>query len=251
MTTGDTKADLISGAYSKLRISGITVDPTPENNDLAISVLESAMHEYKERGACMGYNFEDEPKTSSKHGVNPAYWDPIKKILALRLAPDFGKGDSSSLNPMLVKQASGAVSVIFSGTATPRQTKYPSRQPVGSGTGIRFPRIRRFYAEESETPNTCETKTMFIGDVSDFVEDFNAYLEDSEFIDTFTIEANTGLTINSSAKNTAETAIDYNITATGNNEDANEALKLKIVVTTTGSRVETRIIDFQLVTAEI
>jgi hypothetical protein len=81
MATGDLKSDLINGAYSKLRISGLTVDPTPENNDLAIGVLESMVHEYKVRGACMSYNFEDEPDTSSKSGLEPEYWDPVKKIL--------------------------------------------------------------------------------------------------------------------------------------------------------------------------
>ena len=251
MATGDTKAELLNRMYSKLRISGITVSPSPENNELALGKLESMMHEYKKRTACLKYNFEDEPDTSSKHNIAPEYWEPVATILALRVAPDFGKGDSTPINPLLVQQASGAVSVIFSGTATPRETQYPNRQPIGSGNSIRYPRIRRFYSQEAETPNTCETKTMYIGDISSFVEDFNSYLKDSEFIDTFTIEANTGLTIVSSAKNTEDTAIDYTISAVGNNDETNEALKLKIVVTTDASRVETRIIDFQLITAEI
>ena len=34
MATGDLKIDRINGAYSLLRISGITVEPTPENNKL-------------------------------------------------------------------------------------------------------------------------------------------------------------------------------------------------------------------------
>lgn len=254
MATGDTKADIINGAYSKLRISGITIGPSAEDTELALSVLESTMREY--RGECMGYAFEDQPSSASKHGIPPMFWDPVKSILATRLMPDFGKGDSAAANQTLLQRASGAESFIFSRTASPRQTNYPSRQPIGSGSRPGFHRFRRFYGQADEAPNTCETKTLYIGDVSDFVEDFNAYLNDnesiaSELIDTFTISANTGLNIVSSAKSDSETAIEYQISAVGSNEYADEVLQVKIIVTTTKSRVETRIINFHLISAVI
>ncbi len=254
MATGDTKADIINGAYSKLKISGITVGPSPEDSELALQILESTMMEYK--GECMGYAFEENPNPSSKHGIPPIFWDPIKSILAVRLMPDFGKGDSAAANPILLKRASGAESFIFSKTATPRQTNYPSRQPVGSGTRVGFSRFRRFYGQTNEAPNTCETKTLYIGDVSNFIEDFNAYLQDneslsSELIDTFSISSDTGLAIVSSAKSDSETAIEYQISAVGSNEYTDEVLQVKIIVTTTAGRVETRIINFQLLSAVI
>lgn len=247
MSIGDTKAEIINGAFSKLKISGITVDPSPEDNELALGVMESMMHEYSARNRCLGYNFEDFPDTGSKHNIPSQYWDAVKSVLAVRLAPDFGKGDSAQINPVLLKMSAGAESMIFSGAATPRQTQYPSRQPIGSGNTDRFNHIRRFYPSVEQVPSECESKSMYIGDVSDFVEDFNDYMTDSELIDTFTIESNTGLTILSSAKNATETAIDYQIRADG----GNEFLKLKIVITTTDGRIETRIINFQLQTAEI
>lgn len=249
MSIGDTKAELINGAFSKLKISGITVDPSPEDSELALFVLESMMREYK--GDCLGYFFEDEPDTGSKHGLDPILWDSVKSILAGRLMPDFGKGDSTNANPILLRRIGGAESFLFSQAATPRQTQYPNRQPVGSGNSRAFQRFNRFYRPEADAPNTCETKTMYIGDVSNFFEDFNSYLSDSEYIYTFTIESNNGLTVNSSSKNSDETGIDYQIKADGLSDETSSVLRVKISVTTTDSRIETRIIDFKLITAEI
>ena len=93
---------------------------------------------------------------------------------------------------------------------------------------------------------------MFIDTVDDFVEHFDSYLMDGETIDSFTIDADDGLIIVSSAKNTAETDIDYLIRADGaDGTDSNPLLQAKIVVTTSDTRVEIRIIDFNLLESEI
>jgi hypothetical protein len=73
-----TKVDLISGAYSKLRISGLTVQPTPEDLELALTRLENTMAEIEgARNICLGYNFEDQPDPNSVSNI------PIGRITAL------------------------------------------------------------------------------------------------------------------------------------------------------------------------
>ena len=66
------KVNIISDAYSKLRISGLTVLPTPEDLELALSRLESMMAELDVRGISIGYNFEDNPDPNSLTNI-PRY----------------------------------------------------------------------------------------------------------------------------------------------------------------------------------
>ena len=99
MSTGDLKGDIINGAYSKLRISGITLQPSSKDNALALTILESMASEFYKRNLCTGYNFEDEPDPGSLNGMDKAYWDAYKWMLALRLLPDFGKQATPSLIP--------------------------------------------------------------------------------------------------------------------------------------------------------
>jgi len=44
------KVDRLSAAYSKLRISGLTVDPNPSDLELALNELENMMAELASRG---------------------------------------------------------------------------------------------------------------------------------------------------------------------------------------------------------
>ena len=61
-----TKADRINSAYSKLRISGLTVDPSPEDLSLALMTFENMMSELEMgRNICMDYNFEVDPDPNS------------------------------------------------------------------------------------------------------------------------------------------------------------------------------------------
>ena len=55
-----TKADLINGAYSLMRISGITVDPSADDLALALERLEDMAEEFAGRNIITDYNFVDE-----------------------------------------------------------------------------------------------------------------------------------------------------------------------------------------------
>jgi len=235
--SNDLKVDIINGAYSQMRISGITVDPSPEDLVLALRRLEGMANELHGRNVCTGYYFEEEPDINSPSGLNKKYWYSFECILAMRLVSDFGKGMQP--DPMLAKNASAQMSFLYASTANPRQVQYPSRQPLGAGN---YPYCG-FFAPIAEAPNTCLTNRMTVGDIDNFVEHFNSFLIDPEEIASYTIEADTGLTIVSDSDVSPD--IFYQIQADGGSS-SDGLLRVKIVITTDGGRVTTRIINFEL-----
>lgn len=232
------KIDLINGAFSQMRISGVTVDPSADDLVLALRRLESMANEFHGRNICTGYYFEEDPDINSPSGLDKKFWYSFECILGMRLLSDFGKGMKP--DPLLAKNATAQMSFLYANTANPRQIQPPNRQPVGAGNRPIYGRLR-FYEPVSEAPNTCETNQMYEGDIDDFVEHFNSYLNDGESIASYTIEADTGLTIVSDSDTSPD--INYQIKADG---DAFGHLQVKIVMTTDAGRVETRIIDFEI-----
>ena len=237
----DLKVDIINGAYSQLRISGITVDPSPEDLVLALRRLEGMANELYGRNVCTGYYLEETPDINSPSGLDKKYWYSFECILAMRLLSDFGKGMQP--DPMLAKNASGQMSFLYASTANPQQIQYPARQSIGAGNFI-GPRSD-FYAPTAEAPNTCQTNRMTVGDINDFIEHFNSYLVDPEAIASYTIEADTGLTIVSDSDTSPD--IFYQIKADGGTSN-DGLLRVKIVMTTDTGRVTTRVINFELIT---
>ena len=233
------KADVINRAYSKQRISGVTSIPTKEDNELALETLEDLAHELEEaRNICLGYNFEDEPDLNAPTNIARKNKDALATILADRLGLDFGK----DMNPMKV---SAAWSLLAASSAQVKMTQYPDRQPVGKGNEKWGRRWRRYYREAAQAPTSCATNQMYIGDIDDFVEHFDSYLSDIEDISSYTIEATDGLTISTSANATPD--ITYTIEATGGTSGSDTGLhQVQIQITTTDSRKDTRIINFEL-----
>jgi len=246
MAASDLKVDRINGAFSKLRISGITVIPSVENNKLAMGTLEALMNEMFDRNICLGYNFEDEPDINTKSGIKPAFYNSVDSVLAFRLMADFGKGFQP--DQTLVMQSRAGASHLYSAINRPNPTQYPSRMPTGAVNST----FQRFYSPAEQAPATCLTNAMGYDpdspNINDFSEHFNAYLKDSESISSFTIEADSGLTILSSSISNED--IIYRIQADGTTAGAG-ILQVKIVVTTYDDRVITRVIDFKLTEVDL
>ena len=240
-----TKVDIINGAYSQMRISGLTVQPTPEDLTLALDRLEDMAEEFEARNICVNYNFEDTPDTASLTNIKRKHKTSFESCLAIRLV-DFGKPIPDSL----MRLATSGFSFLSSNTAQVRETQYPSRQPRGSGNSLRYNRWNRYYKEDAEAPLGSTTHTMYVNDVDDFVEHFDAYLNDGETISSYTIEADDGLTINSDSNATPD--INFQILASGNAGTSSDGfLQVKIVVTTSDSRVENRFINFTLLDSDL
>jgi hypothetical protein len=233
------KIDIINGAYSQMRVSGLTVDPSAADLILSLRRLEGLANELYGRNVCTGYYFEEDPDINSPSGLDPKYWYAFECVLAQRLLSDFGKGMKP--DPMLLKNASAGLSFLYSSTANPRQIQYPRRQSIGAGNALR--RINKFYNPIPEAPNTCKTNRMIVGDIDNFVEHFESYLISPEEIASYTIEADTGLTIVSDSDTSPD--IFYQIQADGGTS-SDGLLRVKIVMTTDTGRVTTRIINFEL-----
>ena len=234
-----TKVDFINAAYSRARISGLTVQPTPEDITLALNRLENMAKMWEGLNICTGYKFEDTPLSTTPHNVPRQFWNAYEANLAVWILADFGKGLQPTTT--LIMEQKTSFSQLSAQTAKVRQTPYPSRQPRGSN--LRYTTWQRYYIPVEQAPNECATNTMYLGDIDDFTEHFDAYLMSGETIASYTIEAETGLTIVSDSLTSPD--VSYRISATGDNADS--LVKVTIVATTDDSRVTTRIINFTLI----
>ena len=235
------KVDRITAAYSKLRISGLTVIPNPSDLELALGELENMMAEFSARGVEVGYNFEELPDPNSDLNVPIEFWNMVSTNLATRLVPDFNKDAS----PVLFAQASQSLSQAQGICAANkiRNVSYPARQPVGSGNRI-YARWQRFYTDFNDLPpNTPSTLFIMQGETNDFSYSFAAYLRTDEYIDSFEVTSDTGLVVVSSAN--VEGVINYRLSAPIE-LDATVWQQVKIKVTTTEGRVDIQILNFQV-----
>lgn len=232
------KIDFIVDAYSQLRISGLTVDPTPEDLELALMRQENMAAEWDSKTVDVNYNFEDQPDPNSPTNVIRAYWQAFATNLAARLIPDFNK----VVPPALMAQAMQSYSSMSGRVhlANLQQVQNSSRMPRGSGNTNKYNRWARFYSNFTTTSD--RTVDMFIGDVNDFTEHFDSYLNDSETISSYSIVADTGLTILSDAQVDAD--INYQVRADSANNSS--VKQITIIITTSAGRIQTRVTLFTL-----
>lgn len=233
------KSETINDAYSQLRISGLTVNPSSEDNTLALRRLESMADELEGRNMCMGYNFEETPDPNSQLGVGGKFEYMFSTNLALRLAVDFGKQIPPSLSTLASSSMSSASSAIAAENI--RQVQPSRRNPIGSGNH-RNTRYRRFQYPDPLPPNECATNKLFIGNTRDYVEPFDVYLG-NETISSYVITSDSGLTVVSDSK--TDTAISYRVNAVDNSTQGIWQ-QVKITITTNTDRVETRLINFEI-----
>lgn len=240
------KTDVISGAYSQMRISGLTVEPTPEDLTLALSRLENMMSELEYgRNICTDYNFEATPNPDSDTNVPQFYWHMMETNLAIRLIPDFNK----VVPQTLITQANAALSTASSISASQnvQEVIYPRRMPRGSGNTLRFNRWRRYQRQQKPAPNSCATNKMLLGEINAYQETFRAYLNDGESISSYTITVDPGLRLVSSANN--DPIIDYTVEAVSNSAQGTWQ-QVKIEITTSAGRKEVRLVNFDLESSE-
>lgn len=236
-----TKGQVISEAYVELRISGLTVQPSPEDQLIALSRLEAMMADlFGQYNLDIGYNFEETPDINSPSGIPFRYKNMAILNLATRLIAAFNK----MVPPSLSAQASASLSAALGSVsgAKLREIQPPRRMPAGSGNRLQNQFFSRFMEPVSLPPNTSYTNTIYVGETFDYAESFSAWLK-GETISSYTIVADPRLTIVASAN--ADPEITYTVTAT-NAEPGYPWQQIKIQVTSSGGRVDIRIINFEV-----
>jgi hypothetical protein len=240
----DLKGDILIGAYAQMRVSGLTVAPSPSELDIGLTRLENMMAELAEiRNICIGYNFEDNPNPNSLHNCTRGMLHFMETNTAVRLLPDYGL----DANPVLLGQAAQSMSgaSAYSARKITRQVDYPSRQPRGGGNMLRANNWRRFYLPIEQAPADCDTHVLNVGDIDDFTEHFDSYLASGEEVASYTIEETSGLSVVSDSLTSPD--VSYRIEALGATlGDFNSAQRVKLVATTDAGRVETRYIYFRI-----
>ena len=235
------KGDRINDAYSQMRISGLTVNPTPEDLEIALMRLENMMAEFQSRNICADYNFENSPDPNSPTNVERWAWHGISTNLAIRLIPDFNK----AVPQILITQANQSLSNMSGQSALVREINYPNRQPRGRGNTTRYNRWAKFYHPQEEAPLSCATIIMTLDDVDDFIEHFDSYLNSGEVISSYAITADSGLSIVNDSLTSPD--VFYRIKAIGAiDTTSNSFQQVKIVATTDAGRIETRLINFEI-----
>lgn len=228
------KIDIINGAYSRCRISGLTSNPTPSDLELALNRLEDMAAMWESRNVCAGYNFEDSPDVNSETNLERSSSSAFQSNLAMLLLADFGKDP----HPALVSESSASLSALMATLAKTSTVQYPNRQPLGSGNTRLFNRTRRYYPK-IEIPSSPATNYMRVSNVNDFAEHFDAFLSDSETVSSYTITSNSA---NLSISNDSLTSPDVSYRATTNDQAG--VYQVNITATTSIGRITTRLIDF-------
>lgn len=242
------KIDIINKAYSNMRISGLTRPASPEDLVVALDRLEDLAAEWEGSNICIGYNFEAEPDANASSNVHPKYILALSKSLAVTLIPDFNK----VVPQTLINEADGlrARASAFSAAENLRMVQPSRRMPRGEVETLKFNRWQRFQRAEAKPPADCETNVMLIGEINDYFEDFNAYLRNSEEIQSFNIVADTGIDIESSELNAIiNTRVNYQIKAVSNSQEGGWK-QVKITIQTTEGREEIRLVDFLVKSAK-
>lgn len=235
-----TKIDIINAAFSRLRISGLTVQATPEDIDLALNRLEGMAREWHTR-VNSGYFFETSPASNTPHNVPREYWAAYESNLAIRMAPDFGK----EITAALLMEARATYSNMSARLALVKPVRPPARQPIGSGNR-RFNQADQYYQPQEEAPLSPDTVQIYVGDISDFYFDFQSDLLSGEDIQSYVLTSDDAVVITTQLLTSPR--VNYTIRADG---PADDAVQVKIVATFDTGRILTKIRNFVVNDADI
>ncbi len=233
-----TKGDLINRAFGKLRVSGKTKIVQGDEMDDALADLESYCAELDGRGFVTGYNYEEFPDSGTETGIDRALHRAFIKIVAVDVMPDYGKGKEP--DPLLLQQARGAMSVITSLTKQRRVSNLPPTMPIGKSVRTRWSNVSRQFQPPRESPPFIPAPYLiYAGDISATLsEDAGQWLQSSDEVASYTIEATTGLQINTDSLN--GNAVEYVVEATGETNGVDDqAMRVDIVFTTELGEVRT------------
>ena len=240
------KIDIINNAFSLLRISGLTVGPSPFDLKLALGRLEDLANRYFALNLINTWNFEDNPDYNSFCWIPRAVNALMECGLAYDMCPDFGIMPSPSLTARLNGAMTTASAVISPQLI--QEIPYPTRAALGSGLQRRlFPFIRYNY-QYPMPPEQSATNNIYIGDENEYTTTWENWLRSGDYVASYDIGADPGMMLISSSLNAQKTTITYRIKAINQNKTGN-LQQVKIVVTTAAGLINSRIISFNVETS--
>ncbi len=222
-----TKGDLIAGTYSLMRISGLTVDPSPEDTTMALSVADDYAAELKGDGLDLKWQSpasygESDPADTS--GLTPEMAGPFKKLLMVELVLAFGR----EITPTLSMIASKGMRALENIIVSVPDASNPGTLPFGSGNEWSY-NDRRFYSEPAVNN---DAHYGFEGDIFNYVEDFSDWLVDETLVSVVWEVGNSGLAISNDTFTDTEANADlafnvqggYTVCITATKTNSNERL---------------------------
>jgi hypothetical protein len=241
-----TKGDIVHEAFEEIRISGLTIQASPNEVERGVNKLESMAAEWEARNICASYNFTEQPDPGDESGVHLSAKQAFVTNLAVRMVSSFGKESPS----VLAVQAMQSLSGLSSALAMVRNVQAPNRMPRGSGNTIRYNRWQQFNHPAILAPQNCETETLIVGNVNDFFADWSQYLGSAEDLASYTLSASEGIEVLTQSLATPRVNFRAKGTSTAINNSSVENLSIvSITVTTTNGRVDTKTINFKIVEA--
>lgn len=240
-----TKVQTINSAYQQLRISGLTVNPSPANLSLGLNTLENMMDEwFLMWNLNINYNFEVTPNLNSRTNVPRAFQYMMDMNLAARLIAPFNKEVPPDLRAQASQTLSNAIGKVAASNLRPVQP--PRGMPLGSGNTYRGVFWNRYSVPVPTPPVSASTNYIFQGETLDYVEDFTSFLA-GETISSYEIDCDPLLTIDTSAND--DPLISYTITApTDPPANYGPYQLVKITITTSTGRVLIRLVNFGVTT---
>lgn len=228
-----TKGSIVDGAYSRLRISGLTDSATPAEVSLALDVLEDMMASFEAVNIVLGYRFSGSPDTAEESGIDYTQIGPVKNLLACELAVHFGK----ELTQTLALMQSAAMGSLYAFTAKTRQVQPSRRMPRGSGN-MRLNSFNNFMQPAAQPPISYQTNNITIGGIDDFTESFVIWLS-GETIASYAITSTIGLQVSNDSE--IDGVISYRVECL---ESAANLETVSFVVTTDTGRVNNVMVSF-------
>ena len=237
-----TKGDIVHEAFEEIRISGLTIQASPNEVERGVNKLESMAAEWEARNICASYNFTEQPDPADESNIQLSAKQAFVTNLATRMITSFGK----EMPSVLAVQAMQSLSGLSSAVAMIRQVQAPNRMPRGSGNTLRYNRWQKFNQPAILAPQNCTTETLLIGNVNDFFADWTQYLNSNEDLVSYTLSASAEVEVLTQSLATPR----VNFRAKGlslSTVDTNESFgTVSITVTTTDGRIDTKVINFKL-----
>jgi len=205
-----TKGDLVNGAYSIIRISGLTINPQPEQVTAGIQEADDLAGELLGMGVNVNWQYPAEygdSDTADTSGLTKEMAGPFKSILALRLLDLFGK----PATPTLATRADKGMRTLEQITVSVPDAELPSTIPFGSGNEWDY-RSRRFYPEAAVNN---DAQYVFRDDVLNYTEDFGPWLIDEELASVEWEVSNSGIDIQNVTFDTTTTTAQLTFTNLG------------------------------------